>query len=456
MSETPPQKVLALGVTGLSGVTCLDWFQENPPNFPDFDIILVNEVSLGDAIRSLPEDFLVEDARPLGNWLTEVRRALIRLLASDGEIYAVLDKGASWRQRYKTEYGDNVFFMFNSDWCPFPLDRLTQAGDTITVHSKRFEDYFAKTVDSWTFTLDVDNGDRNGVIRYMGEHIDGDHSPGFTPIAVNRQNQALAGYGTIEIKRAVRMISRGHWEYETPRTSGPIFFFPPPTKTDGETAVLMLLEAIVGLRGEREVPPWIDDTRASGEDALLEQLFENNEERERLEAEAKELQSRLDATRRPKRLLFDTGHSLEDVARETFEAMGIRTEDSPVSDEFVLVAEPKVLVEVKGNGKSISLADLSQLMRDKAAYLARLETNPKGLLLGNAYRLLPPDERDTKDKPNFPDNVVTPAIEQNICLLSTVTLFDALRLFKEGKLDSSEFLAQIQATKGSYVLKAES
>jgi hypothetical protein len=128
-----------------------------------------------------------------------------------------------------------------------------------------------------------------------------------------------------------------------------------------------------------------------------------------------------------KELLYETGLPLQKVVESTLVKLGATIEPSLVTDEFIMTAcNRRILVEVKGNTKSISKSDLGQLITDLGEHLKATGEEIDGILIGNAWRLLPIKERNTHNKPIFPQNVVRIAERRNIGLLSTTELFKAL------------------------------
>ena len=126
MSREP--KILVLGQTGIPEATCVEWMQEKLPNFADFDVVFVNEVSLGDLIRAMPRDEPdIEEARKISERQERVKEGLVRLMGGRwSRIYVVLDKGALRVSHYDTPWEQHrPYFLKNSEWCPIPVDRLT-------------------------------------------------------------------------------------------------------------------------------------------------------------------------------------------------------------------------------------------------------------------------------------------------------------------------------------------
>ena len=95
-------------------------------------------------------------------------------------------------------------------------------------------------------------------------------------------------------------------------------------------------------------------------------------------------------------------------------------------EEYILEFEgQEYLIEVKGVSKSITLGHLRQLNDYLLKYEEDTGRECKGILFGNAWRHLPPNKRGTKDKPEFPDNVVKRATQWQICLVSSTSFFAA-------------------------------
>jgi len=270
-------------------------------------------------------------------------------------------------------------------------------------------------------------------------------------IATDWQGNPVASALVFTLRRAVPGRPSGSEEYEQGAylTSGWLVVLPPPTEVSDEEAVRILLEDFCGIQARSLAPAWAQSIPMPGDDArqaAVAQATSALEEAQRRHQEALAAQA---AAGEFRRLLFEKGPPLQEVARKTFEAIGICTVDSPVSDEFMLArGEERALVEVTGSGKSISGRDLSQLMKDLSNYLAQEGQDVKGLLVGNAWNTLLPDDRDTPDKPIFPDNVQTTARNRNIALLSTIELFRGYCAFSQGKLEPHEAFARLMAASG--------
>jgi len=149
-------------------------------------------------------------------------------------------------------------------------------------------------------------------------------------------------------------------------------------------------------------------------------------------------------------LLYRDGKILEDVVKKVFIDLGIETQlGKEAREDLVFVVKEKhYLVEVKGAEKSASKKHIKQLVSHIAEYKNENEVEPKGILLINPWRKLPIEERNTNDKPNFPNEIMTLVNISNITLITTQQLFVAYCDNLEGKFNLDEFIQKIDSTNG--------
>jgi hypothetical protein len=143
-----------------------------------------------------------------------------------------------------------------------------------------------------------------------------------------------------------------------------------------------------------------------------------------------------------KKLLYASGRELEEIFAEGIKRCGGLIEEARYSDEEFIVSYKGLsyLVECKGVGKSVARSHVLQLL----GYLTKFEETEgragKGVLLGNAWKDLPPARRDQKDSRIFPDNVVAMATANAIALLSSRTFFETFRRFLAGEMTGEAIL----------------
>jgi len=450
-------------------VKCVDWTSlRDLPNIADFPMVVLNTCTLAAWIEALraardsADEGQAEDLQKIGSSISKdislLKSKLVQVLRAGGTVYAILGPPQGLTSGGSLWYS----IVHSHDWMPLPVGLKDEPGEGLTVREKQFTRYFA-SVARWQRVIED---------RYHVEPLkaitEGELEPkplvqlASTKLATDWQGNAVGAAlhytlhrpATGHIARALAQATGvGDYEPEPYKRSGPLVLLPPPTEVSDEEAIRILLEDFCGVAARAVAPGWAQAVGMPGDadrQAALSVAAKALEQAQRKQEEALAAQATADEF---KRLLYEKGVPLQDVTRKTFEAMGIRTEDSPVSDEFMLVWEgERVLVEVTGAGKSIAGRDLSQLIKDLGNYLAKVGHDVKGVLVGNAWIGLPPGQRDTPDKPIFPDDVRGTAKNHSIALVSTVELFKAYCTFLEGKVTPDQVFRRIADGSGVVTL----
>jgi len=451
-------KVLVIGSLGHAGVTCVDWVGGSHPNLADFDVVIVNGPSLvPHLIQRDQREFSGgrrEESWEGLRWMTSrVAERLGALLASGGTVYAIVPDVAFVKRKDPADIRE----VETRPWLPLSVHFNEEEGDTVEVLDDAFARYFAH-VRRWRYSFKVPPSAAHvEVVSATDQEPDHAIVTRYRPLAVNRQRQPIGLQITASVyRRTDTYLARAvgqQYEGDAYRISGPLVLLPPPSEAPEDEAVRILLEDFCGVTARSVPPRWVAAVATPGDHARKAGVAEATkalQEAERKQEEALQAQAAADEF---KRLLYEKGPPLQDIVRKTFETMGVRTVDSPVSDEFMLVwDDEKVLVEVTGTGKSIAQRDLSQLMKDLGNYLAEVGDDVKGVLVGNAWAALPPDERGTPDKPIFPDNVQKTATNRSVALLSTLELFKAYCAFVEDKITPEQVFRCIAEGSGVVTL----
>lgn len=459
----PGPKVLLVGDTGFSGVTCVDWLATELPNVADFDIVFVNSVTLTELIERANEGpgLIEEDIKLLKHNLSSVEVGLAKVLRSHGSVYGIVCPRVGLRVE------GYYHPPSNSDWLPLPVELTAEPGNTLR-HAdldegilKAFERYLDQ-VASWGCVFSRKFSPRSleeAVEEHahdLGKNLRGQWSDAAAdmtsaPIATDRQGNSVA---ELVRYRLFAPESRGydgkvHHEADPTFESGSLVVLVPPTEVASQEGLRILLEDLLGI-GIRSVPPsWVQVMKMPSDDDLTAKISAAEAQVQQCQATLQVLLVKRREKDRFKAILYEDGPPLQEACQKTFEAMGITTRPSPVSDEFMIELEGQwALVEVSGSKKSVSQRDVSQLFKDMGKYFAETGQPIKGLFVGNPWRNIPPEERDTKDQPMFPDNVAQFARDQRIALLSTVVLFEAHCAYLEGTLDSKTIFTRLMEGEG--------
>lgn len=149
-------------------------------------------------------------------------------------------------------------------------------------------------------------------------------------------------------------------------------------------------------------------------------------------------------------LLNLDGNILSEVCKEVLELLGLKIHGVDLGrEDLVFIHNSRFyVIEVKGSIKSASKENVRQLSSHLTEFKNEKEVEPKGILLINAWRELPLEERDTKDKPIFPHSIMNLVTLTNISLITTQQLFVAYCDNLEGKFDLEEFMKKIDSASG--------
>jgi hypothetical protein len=128
-----------------------------------------------------------------------------------------------------------------------------------------------------------------------------------------------------------------------------------------------------------------------------------------------------------RKLLYGKGHPLQDTVVESLRLLGFEADtvrlDNVDRDVVMKCAEGRAIAEVEGKDESaIDLTKFNQLVRVWTEDFATGTEHAHPVLVGNAHRLLPPEERGEP----FTEKVVQAAKRLRAGLLTTTDLFKAV------------------------------
>lgn len=441
------KNILIIGSYSAEGADSFSWWQELP-NLSDYDTIILDTSKI--------TRFWLASGR-LGDWmwggysvsnindqdrqimlnLSSINNKLLEMLEFEVTIYALYEPSINIAYDRRTHFRTD-------DWCPISIDTFVEKGKTIEVVDESYEEYFGDFKD-WEYYFVADSLNVRELTSY--------YEPKYAirtliyPIATNKVKKPLA----IELTTYFfEWKDKKHTNIEVTRrkTGGNLILLPIRKTYDTSPLIEILLQ-----RGkefeETPIPTWLNKIDVPGEVSIRDNLATEEQRLETLEGKIRKLQASLMELRKYKRLLYSTGQELQDICKSTLEEIGANTKPSDVTDEFMIeINGQEALIEVKGNTKSITKDDLSQLIADLAQQI-RVSESPniiRGILVGNAWRELPLDERSTKDI--FTRHVVKYAEAQNIGLLSTIELFNAYCGFLEEPEKGPKILDKIINSKG--------
>ncbi len=446
------KKALLISSSSFEGVESFDWFQDLP-NIADYDIIILDTPriftfwSLGEGLEHLGGNeyslrTMGEMAKKIKSNLLLVKRKLAEVLRFRVDVYALYNPDtiigtkasrqlfpdiahATPRTTHSEEFPRSKWILnpqdkFNTnEWNPISINTVEEKGKKILVKDTNYEEYF-RDFKSWQYYFDPDS-------ISVGQ-LEGAYSSKWKVtyrlniIATNKVNKPLA----IEFVTFIHhWMNAKHsaWADLPFEHGGNLVLLPVVDIYNTQPLIEVLLRQIKGL--EKIPPPdWVKGIEIPREAPLKSEIAAEKRGLETIESRLKGLEGSLSELQRYKGLLYETGLPLQGLVKSTLERLGASTKPSIVTDEFIIdIGGKEALIEVKGVTKSISKADVAQLSIDRAEHLKATGEDIKGILIGNAWRLLPLEQRDTHDKPIFPSNVERIAGNHNIGLISTTELY---------------------------------
>jgi hypothetical protein len=194
------------------------------------------------------------------------------------------------------------------------------------------------------------------------------------------------------------------------------------------------------------LPAWTERLILPEEEGAKEAADKSADQAERALRQVEDARLDLLAIQSHKKLITLGGKSLEKAVARALEELGCTVErGEPGRTDQILRWKSKVaVVEVKGTVKSASEANATQLEKWVTEYSLMHGSQPKGILVANAFKNLPLDERTD---PVFPSQMLPYAESRGHCLLTTSQLLTAT-VTATSKKKRADFLDALFSTTG--------
>jgi hypothetical protein len=228
--------------------------------------------------------------------------------------------------------------------------------------------------------------------------------------------------------------------------AGIVCFVPVPQGAAGDrvgAAIVQTVDAHYGGPTEIEFPSWLVEIgvpNATLHDAPISEL---EERKKQVEAEIESLKQKRAEVLKYRILLYGYGKSiLEPVVRSAFRLLGFEV---PEPDHYegewdveVRESSASAIGEVEGSEGVIDVDKYRQLL-DYVQAEALEGRDHKGILIGNGYRLTPPEAPERQSQ--FSPHALRGAHKNNFCLLPSTELFKAVCAVLEAPEDEGRKIA---------------
>lgn len=194
-----------------------------------------------------------------------------------------------------------------------------------------------------------------------------------------------------------------------------------------------------------KAPEWITNYKTEHEKIIETEISQ-------LEENLKEKYEHRNHFQRINALLFASGNALENATKLAFEDFNLHVEKTKTGDKKDLIVEissdKRLLIEVTGILDKIKQS--SSKMGQMMLLINEKEVNDKIVLIANTYRELEPKDREGKE--HFTKEVIIIAENNEICLMTTVDLFNLWKDVIENNKTPEHVIDSIIDTNGVYKL----
>ena len=155
-------------------------------------------------------------------------------------------------------------------------------------------------------------------------------------------------------------------------------------------------------------------------------------------------------TQESKIIFTGTGTILEKKVVDELEQIGfkiIKYDENSIDEDIVISYNGKIaIVEVKGVDGSSTEKHTSQTVKWKSMYHIEHDILPKGFLIVNAFK----NKELEKRQDYFPTQMLKYATQQEICLLTTIQVFNIKCFLKKNPDKAGEIINELYSTNGIY------
>ena len=235
-----------------------------------------------------------------------------------------------------------------------------------------------------------------------------------------------------------------------------IFVVPPMTKDE----YIVLLHGVINKMKESkmslvDIPGWVFDYSIPSLEDIKIEINKTEGKKEKIDKKLENLRSQQKNLENIRNiLLYGNGDLLHEMVISVLKDIGIKAEKGPQGyHDIEFIKDKKHFVcEVKGKGKSIGKDDIRQLSEWKENYEVEKEVIAKGIFIANSWRKLPLEERNTKNKLNFSDNISKIVTLRKFCLITTSQIYAIYCQWKQNPdvFDVSKLIRELYSTTGEY------
>lgn len=203
-------------------------------------------------------------------------------------------------------------------------------------------------------------------------------------------------------------------------------------------------------QNEIDLPLYSKKYLLPNEELMISDIEKSKDKLNKLMIDIGKKEAKLYDLQKQKIMFTGTGTPLEINSVENFKEMGfsiIKYDPDSVDEDIVIKYKEKIaVVEVKGVSGSATEKHTSQIVKWKSEYHIENDILPKGILLVNAFN----EKELEKRHEYFPNQMLKYATHQEICLLTTIQLYNIKEHLKNNPNEKEKIVNEIFRTNGVY------
>lgn len=203
-------------------------------------------------------------------------------------------------------------------------------------------------------------------------------------------------------------------------------------------------------QNEIDLPLYSKKYLLHNEELMISDIEKSKDKLNKLMIDIEKKEAKLHELQNQKVMFTGTGTPLEINSVENFKEMGfsiIKYDPNSVDEDIVIKYKEKIaVVEVKGVSGSATEKHTSQIVKWKSEYHIENDILPKGILLVNAFN----EKELEKRQEYFPNQMLKYATHQEICLLTTIQLYNIKEYLTNNPNEKEKIVNEIFGTNGIY------
>lgn len=369
--------------------------------------------------------------------VTDMEKRKIELVEflNSGKTIVILNGNDEYRYRYtgRKEFsgtGRNarvtniVTDIHPTEVLPIKITPLKLEGNKVALKNRKIEEFYKKYADNFKYLTVYDKVDKSEVL--------------------------------LNIQNTEKTIS-----FFKKHKNGMLLFLPSLdfdklTKEKGQKLEKQYFDDIYNLakalnsNEEIVLPEYSKQYLLPKEENMINNIEAEKAKIEELQKSIIEKEKELKLIQEEKIIFTGSGTTLEKIIVDELNQVGfqiLKYDENSKDEDIVIAYNDKVaVVEVKGVDGSASEKHTSQTVKWKSMYHIEHDVLPKGFLVVNAFK----DRELEKRQDYFPNQMLKYATQQEICLLTTLQIFNIKCYLKDNPDKKDEIINELYNTVGVY------